>query len=301
MAPICIACLVIFVDYICKKEYKNLFRSIAWGFAGFTLSCIFTIFLFWILYGSENVYSLFFGTFIYNFSYFGEFGKGTLLQMYFYVSIIVCSILIFVNWKKYKKETLFVVLAFAFTYLTMGKAYFLHYFEISFPLYIIALSCICDSNLYKEIPHKKYLLCGIIIVSLISVILMLPHIKQRFVNSDVMEAGLKDIKAKLLALPENERDSIWNSNTGMDGCLIMQTINKIPMNRLFIKSKLNVDLKDIGTIQEYRPLYIMTKDNYKKDSEDKADSVYIVSNYVEIFRTQMLTDGISHVVFYKRK
>lgn len=303
MAPICIVCLALLIDYLYRKEYKRLWKSIGCVFGGFVASCLFTILLFWWMYGTENLYYLFFGTFIYNLSYIGGFGTGSLLQLFFYISVLICAILVLCNYKKYKREVIFIIVAFAFTYLTMGKAYFTHYFEISFPLYIMAISYILDSEMYKKIPHKNYLSLACVAVAVIGITVITPQIKQRLQHGKVMETGLKDIKSKLLALPESDRDSIWNFNSGMDGSVIMQTISRIPMNRCLnnkLHASLKVEIKDIGTIQECRPLYIMTKDNYDKSEDDKIDSIYISSNYYEVFRTQMVMDGVSHVIFYKR-
>ena len=300
-APICMVFLAFLCSYCRQKEYKNLFYSILSVMAGFVMVLGFTILLYLGLYGIDNLYYLIYGTFIFNIEYMALVGNGSILQMPFFLSVLVCTLIVFLSRKKYL--VIFLISSFIFTYLTMGKGYFFHYFTITLPLFIVGLTLILDNQEVRLININKYLIVGIFVIFVFGCFIAWPYVYPRIQRGVIMENGLHAVRGELVNIPKYERDSIWNYNTGMTGANVLQSVNCVQMNRIFLDFQLKVseDLKEVGTIQECCPRWIMISHGTTWDDNTKCDSVFIANNYMESFRTDFETDYIKDVIFYKRR
>lgn len=118
-----------------------------------------------------------------------------------------------------------------------------------------------------------------------------------------MERGLSEIQSTLNNIPSSELDSIWNYNAAMTGANILQTINRVQMNRIFLGFQLGLspDLVEVGNIEDVKPLWIMINDKTMWKEENRADSAYVANNYREEFRSDFETAYIKNVIFYRRK
>lgn len=302
MAPICITCLFMFIVLLKKQEYKRLVLSICSVLSGIVLVCVFTILLFTVLYGYNNISHLLFGTFGFNFQYAAGHGNGTLLQFPFYISILVLSVAFLLIRKKRLIAMIYVASAFLFTYLTFGKAYYLHYFSITIPLYLLLFVLFFDSHIYRNLRNKKIILFGLCCMMIIGGVMVLPSLKLRIERGKIYEKGFRNLAIRFSKIPQIELDSVWNYNAGIDGASIMQSLGHVQMNRIFLQMQLDVtdQLKEIGTIEDLHPLWIMVRE---QDGWNRtvSDSVYLEENYNRLITTDMSTDMYSNISFYRRK
>lgn len=302
-APIIAICICFAIDYIVNKRYARLLISFAYVVLGVLIVFVITSFLFVLLYGYNNLYYLYFGTFIFNLAYASDHGTGSLLQYPFYLSIIICLLVFLSTYKKGLKEMLFITFNFLFVYLSFGKAYYLHYYSITIPIYTVAFVLVLNSVWYKRIPYKKMFIVFVLIVGCICSIIIWPSIQKRFERGYIMEDGLKKIQANLQELPKNELDSIWNYNAGMTGANIMLTVGAVQMNRIVLPMQLDLtdELQEIGTIREIKPLWIMMAENTIWSANNKMDSVFINENYLLKITTDMKTDSLSNILLFRKR
>ena len=303
VAPICMACLALAVLYCQRKQYVSLFYSIVCVACGFLAAIGLTIMLFVILYGFEKLNLLFFGTFIYNLEYMKNFKETgiSILQLPFYLSILVCLIDIVLSKKRI--AVAFLIVSFIFAYCTFGKSFYNHYFTITLPLFVIGFVLLLDSNLVRRIAVNKCIVIGTIILVVSGCYFVWPDVYPRIQRGMISERGLRQIKDSLALIPPSEQDSIWNYNTGMNGANVLQTANRVQMNKIFLNFQLSVsnELGEIGTIEEIRPAWLMVNDKTIWKPDMKKDSIFITNNYTEAFRTDFETSFIKNVVFYKKK
>lgn len=300
-APICVVCLALLYSYCRLKEYKRLLYSILAVMSGFVLVIGFTTLLFLGLYGINNLYYLFYGTFIFNMSYMALVGHGSIWQMPFVLSLMVCILTVFLS--KKKNVVIFLISSFIFTYLTFGKGYFFHYFTITLPLFVVGFALILDNQKIRLLNPNKYFIVGTLAILILGCFVAWPSVSPRIQRGVIMENGLRAVRGDLVNIPLEERDSIWNYNTKMTGANLLQSVNYVQMNRIFLEFQLKVSesLKEIGTIQECRPKWIMINNGTTWDDDTKCDSVFIANEYIEAFMTDFETDYIKNVVFYKRR
>lgn len=303
VAPICVVCLALAVSYIIKKRYARLGYSILSVIGGFLSAILATILLFTMLYGVDNLNYLIFGTFTFNLEYMSSYKAmdGSILQIPFYLSIVMCLVCAFLSDKK--SAVIFLILAFVFTYLTFGKSYYNHYFTITLPLYIVGFTLLLDTSIARKMRITPARVIVAVCIMVAGCVIVWPSISPRIERGRIMERGLSEIQSTLNSIPSSELDSIWNYNAAMTGANILQTINRVQMNRIFLGFQLGLspDLVEVGNIEDVKPLWIMINDKTRWKEENRADSAYVANNYREEFRSDFETAYIKNVIFYRRK
>ena len=299
MASICIVCLSFAIYYIWVEKYKVLWTSILYTLGSFLFSSLLVIAIFVVMYGRENINAMIYGTFIFNFEYLNNFVKGSILSMPFYLSVLVMAAVILSNKKRNVIETTFVVACFVLSYMTFGKTYFLHYFTVTLPLYVVALTSIMKSIEYNKIKYNyAYVLSFLLLLIVYAVQSHIIPSNNRL--SQFEEECVKTFPL-INSIPMADRDSIWNYNGEMICTNILQSIRTVQMNRIFLPMQLGIseNLKENGSVETVHPKWIVLKKNTSWSNDQKKDSMYIATNYSPIFESCGRPGRV--VVFYKRK
>ena len=300
-APICAILLLLVVELALNKQYKKIFICCLYGFLGFLIVVVSTIAIFVILHGFDNLYHLFYGSFLFNLQYLEKYGKGSIFIQYpFYLSITLLIIMLFTCKKKDVAE---IVVFFILTYLTFGKAYYHHYFIVTVPLYVYGTCLVMNAETKKNfLPSRKYIIGGLTLTFCIGLILLAPYIREKVERGAVTERGLREVKSALSEVPSHELDSVWNYNTRMEGMNILQCMGKVQMNRIFYPALLTIsdELHEIGTIENIRPLWIMVNENTEW-TECMEDYNFIQNNYELMLRCNMKTEYKDNILLYRRK
>lgn len=299
MASICIVCLSFAIYYIWVEKYKVLWTSIVYALGGFLCSSLLVIVIFVVMYGKENINAMIYGTFIFNFEYVDKFVKGSIMSMPFYLSVFIMVAVILSNKKRNAIETTFIVSCFVLSYLTFGKTYFLHYFTVTLPLYVIALTSIMKSVDYNKIRYNyAYVLAFLLLLIVYAV---QSHIIPSNNRLSQFEEECTNTFALVSTIPVTERDSIWNYNGEMICTNILQSIRTVQMNRIFLPMQLGIseNLKENGSIETVHPKWIVMKKETCWSDVQKTDSMYMATNYSPIFESYGSPSRV--VVFLKRK
>lgn len=299
MASICIVCLSFAIYYICVEKYKVLWTSILYTLGGFLSSSLLVIAIFVVMYGKENINAMIYGTFIFNFEYLDNFVKGSILSMPFYLSVLVMAAVILSNKKRNVIETTFVVACFVLSYMTFGKTYFLHYFTVTLPLYVVALTSIMKSIEYNRIKYNYAYVLSFLLL------LIVYAVQSHIIPSNNRLSQFEEECVKTFPLvnsiPMADRDSIWNYNAEMICTNLLQSIRTVQMNRIFLQMQLGIseNLNENGSVETVHPKWIVLKKNTSWSNDQKKDSMYIATNYSPIFESYGQPGRA--VVFLKRK
>lgn len=299
MAIICVICFAFTIAYLRKKEYKILIDSINYTLLGFLFSSFLITVIFVCLYGLENIDAFIYGSFLFNFEYLSKFERGSIMSMPFYLSVTLMTIVVLVNKRIRLIESLFIVLCFAFSYLTFGRTYFLHYFTITLPLYVIALVSVMKSDFYMHVRHNyAYILFALFILNTY-------NLKRKIIPTNSRIAAFEEECIKTFPLvnsiPMTDRDSIWNYNGEMICTNLLQSIRTVQMNRIFLQMQLEIsdDLKEIGSIEKNYPKWIVLKKKTIWKETQKLDSSFISKKYAPEFESVGEPNRV--VVFLKRR
>lgn len=301
MAAICAVCMLMLISYLRESQYLKLLYSILSVLAGAVFVAVCTSIVYVMLSGWSNLYELYYGTFIYNFRYFANFGNGSILQLPFYISVAVFLLEIICNYREKNNSLLYTSLTcYVFTFLLMGKAYFSHYFILTAPIIVISMIDILKSPLYARIRYKKIIFAGISIIVILCSIIVFPSIKVRFERGICYERAMPALLDKVNKIPEVEKDSIWNYS---DGINLLQSCGIVQCNKIVLRSHLNKDshLSEPKELQDYRPCWIVLNEDFKWNDSTRQDSLFISKNYSLRIRTHGFnTTHDSEKLFYQR-
>lgn len=305
-APVVAVCLCFFVWYLIRHKYRELLKKALFVFMGFVLFTAVVTFLFGFIYGFEYIYDLYFGTLFFNFEYTANHIKGSLICIPFVLSIVFSIIAIILTFNKYILLNIFVLLGFVITYATMGTARYMHYFTVSLPIYIVAFVLIFSSEQFSKY-RNKYLFVVLLAFVTLWVTKIYPSVTPRIRRVAEYEPVMEKVREDMAKIPEKERDSIWNYNAENFACLFLMEVNSVQMNRVILTKHVQYcgELKDVGTIQEKEPLWIILRTRRGEEPasmvESHKDSLYISQKYDEKYRFQLTSfNSNTDVVMVKR-
>lgn len=208
-----VAPIIPFVVYallarLIDKKYVDMGKAVlnlALGVVSIVLICCLT---FYIYAGSQGVYEMLYGTFIFNFSYFSnsnsEFSPFETVCFYVPIVFFFLATFFFVE-KKNRRLSLVLLLAYVISLLAIGRSCYTHYRMIFLPLYLLTICLMLKKN------HR---------VSLVSIALLIvfsfycdysaiDNLVARL-NNKVVSYKDSDFHRFVTSLPEEERCSIFN-------------------------------------------------------------------------------------------
>lgn len=284
--PIVISCLYVGFFFIQKKQFKKLWISAGYASLGFVMAVVTVISIFALQYGMRSIQDLFFGTIGYNLIYLKSYGKGVLYVNPNFIISTILVMLLFVIKRKDWRVVFYIVLSYIFAYLTMGKAYFSHYFLIIVPLAVLSSIIIVD-NMSVKMIKLLVIAFGILSITGIVGVAITENPIKRIIERKVGYSGQFEAFFRTFnkTIPQNERNDIWNYSGRMMGANILRLNQITQCNRIMLKSPDNHILKEKVELTEYKPLWVIV--NPDKPYYEEGDSLFIWSNYQPIMETEI--------------
>lgn len=284
-------CIFLFLWTIINKEYKslrNLLLFFTLGQLPFTL-----LYLLYFAY-HDGVYEMIYATFLFNFLYveslFNFSSAYTWVNYLLAITLIVGSILYYLQKKDY---TVFVfsVILFLLTIVTtnVGPAYN-HYFILAAPALIFALILIFNFINYKYI---QYIILAFSLVLIINTLykgcLQIKVVSPK--EESAYEYSFKTFDALLQRIPNNEKDKIYLYEVVSS---VYPLMNLHTNYKYFIFQEWHGEIDpDIyvqicRTMEDEKPLWIITQ--LKGESVDSYLSKYQNKGFVDILTTNYHLD-----------
>ena len=253
-----------FVKCLQHKESKRLWTDIALVSAGITIIFLLCSTFYLVKAGWYGVYEMIYGTFIFNFIYFDQTWRPTLLlllQQYFLpVVFLIITLICSFKDKTTRNISLPVVISYSITIFCLGFTGFLHYFMILIPLFVITMGllfhmkalwmyllwlCCCAVSIhfgYDAIDHLVFRLRGK---------------KARTEMTDGFHQFINTISI-------SERKSIYNVDVDGFGPGMFAKENTYQCNRIIHLTHLSVSPRlreyvKTHSIKEFQPIWVLTQ------------------------------------------
>lgn len=284
-APIIGFVLWHFVYCIKAKEYRRLWTDIAIICCGIAVVVAICSLFYFIKVGWSGVYEMFYGTFIFNFLYFGDKDQLqviSILQHYilpvFFISIILILLL---NNKGNASLYIPCIISYIVTILATGSFIFWHYMMVFIPLFVLTIGMSIQSgNVYG------YILLGLAVVSSAFIgydaaDILLFRLRGKKANTEINDGFHRFVSS----LPSNERKSIYNAGLNHLGAGLFADENIYQCNRIIYGSHFEISnhLREYEVthgIKDLQPTWVLTQsprpeatDEYMQTHYTLADSI----------------------------
>lgn len=302
--PFCGFLLYLFIGYLLKKQWKQFFIN-ALSFTGGVLTIAIPCFLyFYLKAGTEGVYWMVYGTFLYGFDYLGVNLKASPIWVICYcVILLVFFVLQLLSRKSQKDIWLPIVLAYLLFLLTFGTNCFGHYLQVMLPVFLITILTL-DT---QYVIVKKVLLSLVLLPVLVFLIRPIGCMALEAFGKDKYSENYSNFHNIIEQIPAQERDSIYNYNVDGCGCAILLHEGLIQSNKvLFARFSFCLEAlkKDKLPLEAEKPLWIMITRGYYYP----ADILYLRDYYTEQYvlnydNTQIngLFGMKEEIYFFRRK
>lgn len=312
LIPIAWYSLMYVVTCVVLSKYKQAFLS----FSVIGIGLLFTIAIILWLYSLcyNDIFSLIYGTFLFNMKYAtsigGQFHIKTLFAPYLilFTCLLITLFLVhkLINGNEEIKDKrgefvlwTYVIGAYVLTVYTMSKAYLDHYFIVIIPIFVLILIK----------PFTRCRKKPILITTIFCVLFGAVSAGYGYYNTSIIDQKidrfvrnnqhLKELDDYVATIPTEERNDIWNY-TGRFVCINALLHNQIiQRNRIILPFQLNIDkqLREIGSIQENEPKWLVI--NPSRPWITKEDSIYVYSNYTKKYSSSIIAN--ERVVFFRHK
>lgn len=275
--PFCGFLLYLFIGYLLKKQWKQFFIKLL-AFTGGVLTIAIPCFLyFYLKAGTEGVYWMVYGTFLYGFDYLGVNLKASPIWVICYCVILLVFFVVQLFSRKSQKDIwLSIVLAYLLFLLTFGTNCFGHYLQVMLPVFMITILTL-DT---QYVIVKKVLFSLVILTALVFLIRPLGYLACEILGKDKYSDNYSKFHDIIEQIPEQERDSIYNYNIDGYGCGLLLHECLIQSNKVLC-SILSFNLEGLKNdklpLEEKKPLWIMITRGYYYP----ADILYLRDYYTE--------------------
>ena len=280
-------CIIIFIYLFYKKEFKNLFLNILFGFIG----CATVVIPIIIYFSSKSVlYDMFYATFLYNFSYAGNTAHQSILLNLGKYSVLymplVLSCILFTSYFIIKKETkpkiafIDIIIGFIiimnFICLIVANIY-PHYFNIFLPVFSLVLIKYWKFNI-KSTRTFLVLMCTIVNLCFVAYSFGATLYKNYITDNAEKRHGI--IYNDINHIPENEKNSVIGYNISTDNYLIgdITPCYKYYTHQTWWSNSNPQIHKDfVIFLQDQKPLWLLTKPD-----EDNKEVLNVIKNNYEL-------------------
>ena len=284
-APIIGFVLWHFVYCIKGKEYKRLWNDIALICCGIAIVIILCSIFYYIKAGWSGVYEMFYGTFFFNFLYFGDKNQLSFLSLlqHYIIPVVFLFIATIPLFNDKKKISLCIPCFFSYvvTLLAIGSFEFWHYMMIFIPLYIVTLGVLIQKkNLFGT------LLLGLVIVysayiGYDATDVLLFRLRGKTANTEINDGFHRFVSS----LPSSERKSIFNDGLNYIGAGLFADENIYQCNRIIYKGHTDIsthlqEYEASHGIKDLQPTWVLiqgprpeAKDEYMATYYTLADSI----------------------------
>lgn len=298
----------LFIIWLLKKDFKKFFSMLFYFLLGTALIAGSCVLYFYLKAGTEGVSEMLYGTFLSYFEYFDYTVQQHPFHYVFYILLLVAFLsLQCIHTNQHKEILIPMLLSYTIFGVSSGTRCFTHYLMASLPLFVVGLMTV-DFKKYRKI---NLILTIFVIIPLLNYLIRpvgfffndLVLQKEPFVTS------YREFHRNIMAIPEAERDSIYNYNLSGIGAGMMQHEGLLQCNRI-LYSPLAFRLPKLHNEEVSKP-YIMPK--WILISGDKwiyqDDVLFIQENYDLIsyfYHDTQYIEGLdvgelSTVCFYRRK
>lgn len=277
MAAPCCAILVYTVYHLYKKTItptrlmKSLF-TIFLGWACFIAVCCLAI---WMLYGSQGVEEMIYGTFTFNFEYMSApqavaTDRARVYSFYGLTTLVILSLL-FLK-KKVTTLNILIALCYVGSFAALGTKGWGNYFIILAPVTVVATACLYDvTNRWQKalvflmffwlIPLKFYMApIGL-------------HQDQTF---------YEETDQVIQKISEEERNRIWNS-ASFDGLTILNRHGLTQVNKVMLQFQLLMSDRLVKSEREsfdrINPVWLITYHSFQESVPMSLDSIKVSHDY----------------------
>ena len=291
-----------------KKEFNYIGSSIGLIFVGFLVPIIFTVVYMLIVGGKQGLLDMIYGTIGFNMEY--SFGRSSALWgnlkehvNYIYKVILPLFPLLFFL-RRNLFNVILVIMSTIITLISLGGIHY-HYLIVFIPLLVISISCITNPKWLWAFVATMTFFYGKTFYRQFDI--------QHFYCLGI-DPEFETFEQVLSAIPESERDSIWN----MGGGFLIRDFKKAELlqrNRMFLLFQLNISPSLYKTeshrMQEVKPKYVigavfsqpwmgdaLTYTPRLFDTSKMSDEEF-VNSYYSIVSSAYCPDG-TKVICYKR-
>lgn len=278
-APIVGFALWHFISCIQQKDYKRLWSDIALVLCGMAIIFILCAAFYLIKAGWNGVYEMIYGTFIFNFLYFGNnVQQSFLLQLQHYIPpVIFLFIVLILLYKSKENSTLCIpcIISYIATSFAIGSFDFWHYMMIFIPLFVLTIGLLFQM---RSLFGNLLLLLTIVFYGFIgydAADVLFFRLLGKKANTEINDGFHRYVSS----LPANERKSIHNAGLNHMGAGLFADEGIYQRNRIIYKSHTDIskrlqDYEATHGIKDLQPIWVLTQSPRPKASDD-----YMAQNY----------------------
>ena len=265
----------LWIQYLLKKDFRSLFRSIGCFMVGWLLIALPCILYFYVKAGSYGISEMVYSSFLSNLEYIGIQLHTKWFHWLPYLMFVLSLVLIqIINCGKEKNLWIPFLISMTFFLGTFGKRFNAFYLIAILPLVVISM-------LHFNLKGHKKIKIGLLSTALGCVLFMGSNVAFHIVN-DLILQNEKEVKNYELfhhcveIIPENEKDSIFNYNLFWHGYGMMQHEGLLQCNRVSLAFDLPTLMKEEQAKPVMKPLWILISYNKRYYAEDDE---FIQANY----------------------
>lgn len=288
MVPVIIILVYCLIVALIKRKFNYAVKAIGIILASFMifplLACIHML----LLNGIQGVNDMFYAMIGFNLDYAGQSGMG--IHINWNDALIFCPLFFPVLYLlpvflKERQVTIPLLLAFVFTFISIGGRSYPHYFIVVIPLVVSSFACL------QRYKIKYPILLVLLLINMIlirrSQLTYYPILPVNTYHESFMEV--------IKPIPDSKKGEIWNMGGGMLARDFIEA-GLVQQNRMLLPFQLSISerlLAEEGEkIQKVKPEYVLyakfdyefensllkytTQNNYK---ESDSDYQFLVDNY----------------------
>ena len=298
MAAPCCAVLVYTVYHLYKKTTVtpvNLMKSLVVMFLGWACFIAVCCLAIWVLYGSQGIEEMIYGTFTFNFEYMSAPAAVSTdrrrVYLFYGLTTLVILSLLFLK-KRVTTLNLLIALCYVGSFVALGNKGWGNYFIIFAPVTVVA-----TAYLYEASNRWQKALVFLMFFFLIPLKFYMANLG---LHQD--QVFYEEADKVIQKIPGEEKDRIWNS-ASFDGLAVLNRHGMTQANRVMLHFQLPISERLLNYEKEsfdrINPVWVITAEPFQEKVSLSLDSIKVIHDYA----LQAVTgEGTGRrLYFYKRK
>ena len=265
----------LWIQYIVKKNFKQLFSSILCFFCGWLIIAISCVLYFYIIADWHGVYEMVYAMLLSNLEYIGIQQHTKLFKwlpyFLFILSFLITNIL---GLHKQKSILIPILISLSLFVGTFGRLCNSFYLIALLPLCIISMMTI-DFERFKKVKLTFVVIAMGCVVFLGSISLF-HFVNDLLLRNEKEVAIYENFHHCIENIPVSERDSIFNYNMFWHGYSMMEHEKLLQCNRVSVAYDLPTLMKEENSKPIFLPKWIMVSSELKIYD---ADAYFILNKY----------------------
>lgn len=225
----------LWVQWLAKKDFKNLFQSIGCFIAGWIIIALPCLLYFYVKAGWHSVYEMAYASFWSNFEYIdADFSRRAFFVIPYALFLLAFTALMVVSCHKNKDMLIPLSISIILFVVTFGKLCNMYYLMAFLPLCIVAMATFD----FQKQRKTQYGLCGVLAlcVAYYACNPVLHFVEDLVLQNEKEVTIYHDFHHCISVIPENERDSIYNYNLHSPATSMMEHEGLLQCNRVLFTS-----------------------------------------------------------------